>query len=61
MQIISYPNCTPTLAEHCQFGGLRDELVRDRIVVGLKDTTLQTGFRANLGDGSDIRPLMRGS
>ena len=25
------------LAEHCEFGALKDELVRDRIVVGLKD------------------------
>ena len=25
------------LAEHCEFGVLKDELIRDRIVVGLKD------------------------
>jgi len=28
------------LAEHCEFGALKDELVRDRIVVGLKDKKL---------------------
>ena len=29
-----------TLAEHCQFGALDDELIRDRIVVGLRDKAL---------------------
>ena len=29
-----------TLAEHCQFGTLHDELIRDRIVVGLRDKAL---------------------
>ena len=28
------------LAEPCQYGQLRDEMIRDRIVVGLKDATL---------------------
>ena len=28
------------LAEHCGFGTLHDELIRDRIVVGIRDTTL---------------------
>ena len=28
------------LAEHCEFGVLKDELIRDRIVVGLKDKKL---------------------
>ena len=28
------------LAEHCKFGVLRDELIRDRIVVGIRDKTL---------------------
>ena len=28
------------LAEHCQFGTLRDQLIRDRIVVGLKNKRL---------------------
>lgn len=28
------------LAEHCNYGTLRDELIRDRIVVGLADTRL---------------------
>jgi len=28
------------LAEHCGFAGLRDELIRDRIVVGLRDVSL---------------------
>ena len=29
-----------TLAEHCQFGVLHDDLIRDRIVVGLRDLKL---------------------
>jgi hypothetical protein len=29
-----------SLAEHCQYGDLHDELIRDRIVVGLHDATL---------------------
>ena len=29
-----------TLAQHCNYGTLQDEMVRDRIVVGLKDKTL---------------------
>ena len=28
------------LSEHCQYGGLRDEMTRDRIVVGLRDSSL---------------------
>ena len=27
-------------AEHCQFGDINDELIRDRLVVGLRDTIL---------------------
>ena len=29
-----------TLAQHCNYGNLHDEMVRDRIVVGLKDKSL---------------------
>ncbi|UYV80580.1 hypothetical protein LAZ67_19000797 [Cordylochernes scorpioides] len=32
--------CTPSLAEHCNFGMLHDELIRDRIVVGVRDRAL---------------------
>lgn len=28
------------LSEHCQYGDLRDEMIRDRIVVGLRDSAL---------------------
>ena len=28
------------LAENCKYGALRDELIRDRLVVGLRDTSL---------------------
>lgn len=28
------------LSEHCEFGALREELIRDRIVVGLQDVKL---------------------
>ena len=28
------------LSKHCQYGGLQDEVIRDRIVVGLRDSSL---------------------
>ena len=28
------------MAEHCQFGDINDELIRDRLVVGFRDTRL---------------------
>ena len=28
------------LAEHCKFGNMRDELIRDRLVVGIRDNLL---------------------
>ena len=28
------------MAEHCQFGDINDELIRDRLVIGLRDTRL---------------------
>ena len=34
-----------TLAEHCQFGGLRDELIRDKIVVGLRHKALSENLQ----------------
>ena len=34
-----------TLAENCQFGALRDELIRDRIVVGILDRKLSQRFQ----------------
>ena len=35
------------LAEHCEFGVLKDELIRDRIVVGLKDKKLPEKIQLN--------------
>ena len=29
-----------TLAQHCSYGALHDEMIRDRIVVGLRDKAL---------------------
>lgn len=29
-----------SLAEHCEYGNLREEMIRDRIVVGVRDSTL---------------------
>ncbi|MCG7865814.1 MAG: reverse transcriptase family protein [Candidatus Thiodiazotropha taylori] len=29
-----------SLAEHCEYGGLKDQLIRDRIVVGLRDAKI---------------------
>ena len=28
------------LAEHCQYRALHDEMIRDRIIVGIRDVTL---------------------
>jgi len=37
--------CTYGLAEHCRFNDLHDEIIRDCIFVGIRDTTLaQTHF-----------------
>ena len=35
------------LAEHCAFGELRDELIRDRIVVGIRDAKLSQKLQLN--------------
>jgi hypothetical protein len=29
-----------TLAEHCEYGDLKDEMIRDRLVVGIRDAAL---------------------
>ncbi|KAK0135441.1 hypothetical protein N1851_028708 [Merluccius polli] len=34
-----------TLAEHCEFGTLREQLIRDRIVVGLRDAKLSENLQ----------------
>lgn len=36
----SFVNAHYALAEHCNYGMLYDELIRDRIVVGIADTPL---------------------
>ena len=36
-ELITLLHC---LAEHCNFGALKEEMIRDRIVVGIKDATL---------------------
>jgi len=36
----SFHTALHCLAEHCGYGALHDEMVRDRIVVGLKDKRL---------------------
>lgn len=36
----SFSTASHALAEHCAFGTLRDELIRDRIVVGLLGSKL---------------------
>ena len=33
------------LADHCQFGTLREELIRDRIVVGIQDAKLSESLQ----------------
>ena len=36
----SFINALYSLAEHCQFGALHDEMMRDRIVVGIRNAPL---------------------
>jgi len=31
---------SPQLVEHCSYGNLHDEMIRDRLVVGIKDAKL---------------------
>ena len=37
------------LSEHCEFGALREELIRDRIVVGLQDVNLSKKLQMDSG------------
>ena len=37
------------LSEHCGYGGLRDELIRDRIVIGVRDKRLSTKLQMEEG------------
>lgn len=37
-----------TLAEHCEFGALREELMWDRIVVGIRDAKLSESLQLDL-------------
>ena len=37
------------LSEHCEFGALREELIRDRIVVGLQDVKLSKNVQMDSG------------
>lgn len=41
----SFITAVHTLAEHCQFGTLREELIRDRIVVGIRDAKLSESLQ----------------
>ena len=34
------------LANECEFGGLKEELIRDRVVVGVRDDTLSNELQA---------------
>ena len=35
------------LAENCDYGGLKDEMIRDRVVVGIRDTALSQQLQLN--------------
>ncbi len=41
----SFITAVHTLAEHCDFGALREELIRDRIVVGIGDAKLSESLQ----------------
>ena len=53
------------LARNCDYGQLRDELIRDRIVIGILDkATLQTttvGPRVNIGKSGTAAQMVRQS
>lgn len=36
-----------SLAEHCEFGALREQLIRDRIVVGIRDAKLSESLQSD--------------
>ncbi|XP_061167955.1 uncharacterized protein K02A2.6-like [Saccostrea echinata] len=36
-----------TLVEHCEYGALKDEMIRDRIVVGIRDSKLSEKLQLN--------------
>ena len=37
------------LSEHCAYGNLRDELIRDRIVIGVRDKRLSMKLQMEKG------------
>ena len=41
----SFITAMHTLAEHCEFGALRKQLIRDRIVVGIRDAKLSENLQ----------------
>ena len=41
----SFITAAHTLAEHCEFGTLREQLIRDRIVVGIRDARLSESLQ----------------
>ncbi|KAK0150368.1 hypothetical protein N1851_008526 [Merluccius polli] len=41
----SFITAVHTLAEHCEFGALREQLIRDRIVVGIRDAKLSENLQ----------------
>ena len=45
------------LSEHCQYGELRDEMIRDRIVVGLRDSGLSE--KLNLKQTSHLKKQLQ--
>ena len=42
------------LADECEFGGLKEELIRDRIVVGVRDDTLSNELQAKANHTLDL-------
>ncbi|XP_014676649.1 PREDICTED: uncharacterized protein K02A2.6-like [Priapulus caudatus] len=45
--IDSFITALHTLAEHCEYGTLKEELIRDRIVVGIRDKHLSERMQVN--------------
>ena len=56
---------TYNLAADCNFGELKDELIRDRIVVGIRDASfvreITNGSEADAGKSQNSHPTNRSS
>ena len=59
-----YITCLYSLIETCEYGTFKEEMLRDRLVVGIRDAAmsqkLQDGCRTHLGEGEKSHSPKRG-